>query len=54
MKRFIVASAIAVLGFGAIAPTASAQRQLSTPDQLSEGSSITALVQYNRDVRNKK
>lgn len=59
MKRLILASVIAVLGFGAIAPVASAQtavnqRQLSTPSQLGEGATLIDLVQHNRDARNKK
>ncbi|CAN5778220.1 hypothetical protein BH23CYA1_BH23CYA1_21030 [soil metagenome] len=55
MKRFILSTLVVLLGSTAIASAVSAQeRQLSTPDQLSEGATITDLVQHNRDARSKK
>ena len=55
MKRFILSTLVVLLGAAALAPAGFAQqKQLSTPSQLSEGATITDLVQYNRDVRGKK
>lgn len=55
MKRFILSTLVVLIGAAAIAPAGLAQRrQVSTPNQVSEGATITDLVQYNRDARGKK
>ncbi len=54
MKRIILSASIALFGALVLAPAALANRQLSTPNQLSGEATIHNLVQHNRDVRNKK
>ena len=57
MKYFTAAIALLSAVAVVLASTpvfAQPQRQLSTRAQLSEGSSIHALVSHNRDARNKK
>ena len=53
MKRFVFGAVFSVCSLVMIAPALGA-KQISTPGQLAEGSTITDLVQHNRDVRNKK
>ena len=55
MKRFILSIALLSMGAIAFAPAALAnKRQVSSLSQLPEGSTLTNLVQYNRDARSKK
>ncbi|MGB3299264.1 MAG: hypothetical protein WBA76_13415 [Phormidesmis sp.] len=54
MKHLILSASLIVLSAAALAPAAFARQQASTPSSLSENATITDLVQYNRDVRNKK
>ncbi|PZO11996.1 MAG: hypothetical protein DCF25_18410 [Leptolyngbya foveolarum] len=59
MKRFMLSLALLSMGAIAFAPAASAastvrNRQVSSVSQLPEGSTLTDLVQHNRDARGKK
>jgi hypothetical protein len=53
MKRLILSASLATLIAAAFAPMALATRQVSTPQNLSEGSGLTDLVRHNRDARSK-
>lgn len=54
--RVVLAASLAVLGFSALAPAASAtqKRQVSTPQEISEDATFHDLLRHNRDARNSK
>ncbi|MFK8185331.1 MAG: hypothetical protein AB8B99_18305 [Phormidesmis sp.] len=51
MKRITLSALALVLTAAAIAPAASAQ--VSTPEELGEGTSFIEFIRHNRDARNK-
>ena len=56
MKRLAFSAITIVLTAAAFAPVAqaSSHRQVSTPQELGEGTSFIEFVRFNRDARNRK
>ncbi|MEO0771271.1 MAG: hypothetical protein AAFY72_17925 [Cyanobacteria bacterium J06649_4] len=52
MKKMTLSFLTLVLTAAALAPSAYAQ--VSTPDELGEGTSFIEFVRFNRDARNKR
>lgn len=51
MKRITLSALALLLSAAALVPAA--QAQVSTPQELGEGTSFIEFVRYNRDARNK-
>lgn len=54
-SRLVLAASLVILGFSALAPAASASqnRQVSTPEEISETATFHDLIRHNRDARRK-